>query len=733
MIVRCGHCSSAFSVDDSKVADKQFAFTCPKCFTENVFDNRDSAKHDITDELPQNETFDDSAAEPSYEETLESESIVQAEDLGAQNEVAGAASLEPDTIEELDGFELEPVSDPGDSDDDIISTEEFPIFDNEETAPLSGGADGEDSAEGVSADNDAFSLFEDDDTPLIEIGDVSGENVSLGDTEFPVFDDDDVVPLTSENDEKKEESSEDAAGDSAFPIFDEDAFSLTDADDTAGAISIDDIGDIEFPVFEGDDVVPLTDEDYKVEDGGSAATEAADDSTFPIFDEDAFSLSDADDAPEGEAADKEFPIFADEEISSPITDVDDDDDESITIDLDSLNIDLAGQDSPPASGPITEEIPFEAIDIDIPELSSTGKIAANAKDDEDESITLDLDSLDIPIIESDELHSGIVPDDDEKLTLDDAGLTLDDLTEDQKNAEHAVDDERLTINDMNPNLKVDDLEDELREVEGILSPDDVAVDDQKAAAFNKSHDDEAAKVKPHVAVFTDDTAPSSAASYDYNDDFEDDIDFVAVSSPAPVSLKGFISFFVDYSLKYSRLFAFLRLTGIFYVALIPHIIVFGLYFILSVVLGFMNQLIVLTMGKDVRDFSEIIEKTLRYFLSIKTVGIAVIDDMPTFAGKKEVNHSLQMKIVYPARFSRVWSALRLSIVGMLIALLPHLLILCIMFCLLPVMFLMGLICVIVTSRWPYMLFELVTGYYRYFSRVAAFALGLVDQYPPFKF
>ena len=40
MIVRCTNCDSAFAVDDGKVKDKKFAFTCPKCTTENIIDNR---------------------------------------------------------------------------------------------------------------------------------------------------------------------------------------------------------------------------------------------------------------------------------------------------------------------------------------------------------------------------------------------------------------------------------------------------------------------------------------------------------------------------------------------------------------------------------------------------------------------------------------------------------------------------------------------------------------------
>ena len=40
MIVRCKSCNSAFAVDDEKVSGKKFAYSCLKCGTENIVDNR---------------------------------------------------------------------------------------------------------------------------------------------------------------------------------------------------------------------------------------------------------------------------------------------------------------------------------------------------------------------------------------------------------------------------------------------------------------------------------------------------------------------------------------------------------------------------------------------------------------------------------------------------------------------------------------------------------------------
>ena len=40
MIVKCTECHAAYSVDDSKVLNKKFGFTCPKCGTNVIMDNR---------------------------------------------------------------------------------------------------------------------------------------------------------------------------------------------------------------------------------------------------------------------------------------------------------------------------------------------------------------------------------------------------------------------------------------------------------------------------------------------------------------------------------------------------------------------------------------------------------------------------------------------------------------------------------------------------------------------
>ena len=801
MIVRCVQCNSAFSVDDSKIENKQFAFTCPKCAYENVFDNRNLSgqegsgdeyysndEESYSEDAPVAEGYDDGAvyADSQYSdeyagnegefETGEGAITDDGEfpifDEGAAPFNTEDYALDEDTTVSENGefplfdeaaLPLSAVDDVTDEDLTIPDSGEFPIFD-EAALPLSDDMLGDDDDEKIIANiNDLPILDEQDTLPLSSMLDDDDDEKIIADiNDLPVLDEQDTLPLSSMLDDDDDEKI--IADINELPVFNEEAMPLSNDildDDEAIIADIDDLS-----VLDGKDTITISD------DLDNEEKIIADINDFPIFgntqvippDENIY----ADVKKTIEAnSDDDFPIFNDGGFSSEIN-TSSNEDESITIDLDSLDIDLADDSVTRTGELVIDNIPIEKVDIDIPELSPKSQILDFSENDEDESITLDLDSLDIPIDETEELKSGIEPDDDEKLTINDAGLTLDDLdggddfTEDQLS-----DDDYLTSDEIKPELselKVSDFEDEMREVEAILSPNDTipeidmleveefeeteisTYDERKIDKFEKSRDDEHGKVKPHIAVFRDDADSTGKRSYsnsddsdlaneklyDYNDDSEEEINIVQTSSPVPGSLRGFVSFFIDFSLKHSRLLAFLRLPGLFMIAMIPHIFVLCIYLVLSTILGFLNQLVVLMTGKDVRDFSEVLEKTLRYLLSIKIVAIGVVDDMPIFTGKKNLSHCLQLKIIYPTRFSRLLAALRLSIVGIIIAALPHIIVLAIMGCLLPVMYLMGIFCVIATSRWPYTLFEIMSGYYRYVARVMGFMMGLVDRYPPFK-
>jgi hypothetical protein len=196
---------------------------------------------------------------------------------------------------------------------------------------------------------------------------------------------------------------------------------------------------------------------------------------------------------------------------------------------------------------------------------------------------------------------------------------------------------------------------------------------------------------------------------------------------------GAVNFSIDYSIRYSRVGALLRLFCLFLIALIPHFVVFFIYNILSVILGFLNHIIVLTTEKSVEDFSGIHENTLRYLLSISASSIGIVEEMPKFAGRDNIDYPLQLRVIYPIRSSRLLALLRLSVIGIVLMTLPHLLILAVLSLALLPAYIAGIFSIIITGGWPRMLFDFLTRYYRYVARVLAFSIGIVDVYPRFRF
>jgi hypothetical protein len=76
MIVRCTNCDSAFAVDDVKVNNKKFAFTCPKCDYENVIDNRMEVKSSLAGPAIVDEAMRDTGDEMSSGTGLREEALV---------------------------------------------------------------------------------------------------------------------------------------------------------------------------------------------------------------------------------------------------------------------------------------------------------------------------------------------------------------------------------------------------------------------------------------------------------------------------------------------------------------------------------------------------------------------------------------------------------------------------------------------------------------------------------
>ena len=86
-------------------------------------------------------------------------------------------------------------------------------------------------------------------------------------------------------------------------------------------------------------------------------------------------------------------------------------------------------------------------------------------------------------------------------------------------------------------------------------------------------------------------------------DLDEDIsyDIEKDKSRTDIIREGDVALSVDYSLKYSRLGALFRIIPLYYIGMIPHFIVFIIYTVLSMILGFFNHIVVLSTGDSEED------------------------------------------------------------------------------------------------------------------------------------
>ncbi|HNX24256.1 MAG TPA: DUF4389 domain-containing protein, partial [Spirochaetota bacterium] len=416
-----------------------------------------------------------------------------------------------------------------------------------------------------------------------------------------------------------------------------------------------------------------------------------------------------------------------------ITPEDEFNEEDIKLNLDDLDIDLDEIEE--------RELIFED---DIPEqpapLSRKKPKPLIEEVDEDESITIDLDTLEIEIAEENRTMKEELSEEDEKLTLDDAGLTFDELTSEIERPgfeEPADEDLKLTLGEIDPDLTLDkiaesgrletkrvsDTLDELPEID--LDEYDAIVRQEESSNAEKSFDnfEDDFIVFPETEIEKAEERQPDYDMFDYEESEKEK------SSPG----RGNTFFSIDLSLKYSRVGALLRLLGLYTLSMIPHFIIMLIYTALSSILGFINQIVILSTGRCVEDFALVIENTMRYFFYIKTNIIGIVEDRPVYAGRESIDHPLQINITFPLKYSKNLAVLRLSIIGILLITLPHLIIMSMITLTIPFVYLTGIIIVILTRRWPNVLFIYLTKYFRYLAKISSFMSGLTDEYPPFSF
>ena len=158
-----------------------------------------------------------------------------------------------------------------------------------------------------------------------------------------------------------------------------------------------------------------------------------------------------------------------------------------------------------------------------------------------------------------------------------------------------------------------------------------------------------------------------------------------------------------------------------------------IYSILSSILSFFNWIIILLTGLHEENFIEIQENTIRYLLSLSACIVDIVEEIPEFAGRKDIDYPFQFDATYPIRYSRVLAFLRLSFIGITIISLPHIILLFVLSIGSMLICLIGIFSIIFRKKWPNILFDFMVRYYRYAANVLSFITGIIDRYPSFKF
>jgi predicted RNA-binding Zn-ribbon protein involved in translation (DUF1610 family) len=614
MKIRCTNCNAAYAVDDGKVEGKKFGFECPKCGVNVVIDNRDKTP----------------AGSPAKE------SIVPATER---------------EIDVPDSFEMPAETPAGSSESDLPS---------------------------------------------------------FGDMPFSEDGDDTIGSLPSFDESGLELASSPASG---SEIGEEEAFNYDNFEDEIEP-------EIDLSVLE-----PQTTEEpaaEKEEDILSSAFSA------PLVEED-------------------LSVGLGDEVETIADETGIDEDESITIDLDSLDIDLAEPEEVELNAADTEFSPVAEM-----EGSLLPEESASEGEEEDESITLDLDSLDIALEESDEIHPSESPDEDEgRLSLGDAGLSIDDIEASDIPDDDDNENLSISLDDVSGGFALEDDIENAAAISGEDFADEIGGDvESYSGAQSSLAETYTPDMLPEVdldrygiAEMSDhETIPSAPVEDRFLDiESQKDTDRFdkenSAFSPEKIAASGggFINFSVDYAFRYSRLKALLRLLGVYYITFIPHLVVCGIYSAIAGVTGTINWLIILFSGEREKDFSLMQEQSIRYAMEIYSSMLNVTEDKPSFAGKKDIDYQLQFSVVYPPKYSRVLAFLRLTGVGIFIAALPHILLLSVLSIGMVLICFASLVFTLVTGHWPSLTFDFMVRYLRYCANIAGYVYGLVDTYPSFRF
>jgi type IV secretory pathway TrbD component len=233
----------------------------------------------------------------------------------------------------------------------------------------------------------------------------------------------------------------------------------------------------------------------------------------------------------------------------------------------------------------------------------------------------------------------------------------------------------------------------------------------------------------------------------------------------------------DYPDRSSRLWAVLTIFWIKWLALIPHFIVLLFLTIAQFVVALIAQFVVVFQGEYPAGMHEFVTGVLRWQTRVTSFFFSLNDRYPPFSLRPLADYPVDVVAERPAQPSRTYAIFTvivqiLAIAGGIglavwligradtattiatdgssydyrlnfpsfagsglllrqLAAIPHYVVLFFLGIAAFVLWFVVQWVILFVARFPYGMWEIVAGYVRWYARVTAYALGLVDGYPPF--
>jgi uncharacterized protein DUF4389 len=165
--------------------------------------------------------------------------------------------------------------------------------------------------------------------------------------------------------------------------------------------------------------------------------------------------------------------------------------------------------------------------------------------------------------------------------------------------------------------------------------------------------------------------------------------------------------------------------------IIPHVIVLNVIGVVASVVAFIAWFVILFTGKLPEGMAGLMALYVRYYNRVYAYDLFMREEYPPFS----FDTTAQDPGDYPPVLTQLSPELenrnRLTVAFRFILIIPQVIVLLVLFIVLGFAALAGFFVVLFTGKWPVGLQEFVLGVLRWNTRVSAYALLLVDEYPPF--